>query len=150
MKAETAKRVAAIRSRAKDLKNSFLLELKGKGPDGTLVPRVSGIVIREGLWIVSIARKLVEKYAVDLTKDEAKLIDDAELFYGEMKENHGDEAAGGGFIYRVEGEFITHLDKVSALVQLIDKKVELEKAKLETEFDGDIPEPEMVRSRSEE
>lgn len=142
MKAETVRRLAGIRSRVKDLKGSFMLELKGLGPDGTLVPRVSGIVVREGLWVCGIAKRLAEKHNVKFDTAEQKALENAELFFEELKEQHGDEVGGGGFIYRVEAAFITHLEKVSILVNAIDKKIELEKAKLEMDFDADIPDVE--------
>ncbi len=140
MKAETAKWLNGVRSRVKDLKSSFLLELKGRGSDGSLVPRVSGIVIREGLRAVDVARRLAKKHNVKLETEKAKALDDAQLFFEDLKESHGDEYTSGGFIYRVESEFITHLDIASALAVSIDTEAEAAKAKaeLEVEFDAEI------------
>ena len=127
MKKATQNKLRDIVNRVKDLKQSYPLPLKAPaGSESRLVPRVAGAVVEEGLWLVRLARALSEKYAdrVEVSKAEADALAAAELFFEEAKENFDDEVGRNGFLFRLDADFITHLEAIAVLVRKLDAQVQ--------------------------
>ncbi len=134
MKPAVLKKVRDIKGRVRDLRACFVTQIKAskvaaadlKTPDDRLVPRVSGIVIREGRWLAGLVRRVSQRGQYEFlpaTKSdlaEDQMLTNAEVFFGELAEQHADEIKKNNFIYRVDAEFITYLEKMVLLFEKIN------------------------------
>lgn len=147
MKQATERKVNEIAARAHDLESCYkreLLALKSKtaSDEDRLVPRVSGIVIREGRWLLKIAQKFIDRHDIKLTDQQAKIIDEATEFFDDLGDSHSDEVMKNDFIYRVRAEFILHLKRLSGLIIAFDTSVKAQIAQIAMEEGGDDAEIE--------
>lgn len=139
MKPATEKKITDIKNRAKSLRSSFIREIEAdKDPkadaEDKLVPRVSGIVLREGLWACGIARKFLAKHdGLKPKQEELKALEAAEKFFESHAEIHSEEVRKNDFIFRLPAKFITHLEFAATLVISFDAQVKALIAQIETE-----------------
>jgi hypothetical protein len=143
VKPATERKVKEVQGRAKSLKSSFIREIEAeKNPqadaDDKLVPRVSGIVLREGKFCCKTARRFLEKYeGLKLDGERKKALEAAEKFFEQYAEIHEEEVKKNDFIFRLPARFITHLEFASALVLAFDAEVKAMVAKIELDDAGD-------------
>lgn len=147
MKPATEKKVKEIAGRAKDLEACYkreLLALKSKTAtdEDKLVPRVSGIVVREGKWLLKIAQKFVERHELELNEQQVKVVDEATDFFNDLHDSHEDEVMKNDFVYRMPVEFILHLKRLAALILAFDAGVKAKIAQIAVEEAGDDAELE--------
>lgn len=134
MKPPVAKKVKEIKNRVRDLKASFIVQLKAaaldnknpgilKDPDQRLIPRVTGLVIREGSWLVRLADRISKRAEVEIDEEDTQNLLDADTFFKELREVHADEILKNGFIFRIDANFITYMEKLVLFVEKIDAQV---------------------------
>lgn len=136
MRAATEKKVNDIRNRAKSMKASFIEEVRAlEDPEATprdkMIPRVSAIVIREGLFLVKIAKKFLKKHNLKLDEKQKTAIADAEIMFEDLADTYSEDLRKNDFIYRLPVEVIIHLQTLSAMIVSFDADVKAKIAKLE-------------------
>lgn len=135
MQPAVARKVREIKGRVRDLRASFVAEIKASkipveklnDPEDRLIPRVTGLVVREGNWLVRLANRLVQRSEYKADQAEQDTLANAELFFGELAEVHADEIKKNGFIYRMDADFIGYIER---LVLLVEKVEALNRAKI--------------------
>ncbi len=146
MKPAVAKKVKEIRNRVRDLKSCFIIQIKAcdlkpeqlKDPEQRLIPRVTGLVIREGVWLCNLAERMFSRHDVTMDAADDAHLKDAQAFFKELSEVHSDEISRNLFIYRVDASFVTHMEHVVLLVIKLDAQIKADIAKVaKLEDDGD-------------
>lgn len=138
MKPVTEKKVKEIAERAKNLKACYIKEIraledKDAKAEDTEIPRVSGIVIREGLWLLKIANKFIDRHELQLSEKDTKIVTEAQTFFDDLLETHSDEVRKNDFIYRLPAQFVPHLQKTAAMILKFDAEVKARIAKIEAD-----------------
>ncbi len=142
MKVATERKVKEIRARAKDLKSSYIreirnLENKDASPEEKEVSRVSGMVIREGRWLVKIAKKFIDRHELDVDAQDQKALTSADNFFAKLADVHSDEVSKNHFIFALPAEFILHLEYISAMILKFDGQARAQIAQIELDEAGE-------------
>lgn len=146
MKPAVAKKVRDIKGRVRDLRASFVIEIKAskmpldqlKDPEQRLIPRVTGLVIREGKWLCGLATRMVDRAGdTPIVAEELEVLDKAGEFFKELGEVHADEIKKNLFIFRVDASFITYMEKLILFVEKIDAAIRAKIAAVAT-IDDDL------------
>jgi CRISPR/Cas system CSM-associated protein Csm5 (group 7 of RAMP superfamily) len=130
-----SKQVQKIKGRVRGLKSDHKHRIDAtkipreslSDQDDRLVPRVTGLVVREANWLVKLANRVVARAEYKPEEKEKQALADAEIFFAELSETHEAEIKKNLFIDRMDAEFITYMEK---LVLLIEKVDAINKAKI--------------------
>ncbi len=138
-----AKKVREIKNRVRDLKGCFILQVKNCSkrdcdPEDRSVPRVSGIVVREGAWLSRLASRMLDRQQEiggEVDPKEGQIIESAKKFFEEASADFREEIIRNNFIYRLDAKFILHMEKMVLLVEKIDTQVKAKIAALASQLD---------------